>query len=278
MRPISLRGLAPLLLALGACALTEPVEPGPGTVHRDARKRHAQDAEHGVIDAARRAGKVADARPDDLRMQRKAVALGHLALRHHPEPDLVLAWAGGAVDRLLADCTTRREASEFLLRGGDDAGAADGFARAARQCGDRDAALSAVTPLKRLKRCDEAVTLLREAWPGSPSESQIPLLDGINRCSTDLNFADNVAFVPTAVLEGYFILLERREQQRREDERRWAQEEAAQQARDAAVRRQWACESDCASAGSQCRSGCGGDTACSSRCDAFASACNAGCH
>lgn len=263
---------------LVSCALTEPIEPGPGRVGGGAKERHATQRDQGLRDAARRAGAVADQRPSDTRMQRKAVALSkHALVERVAESEEVLAWTEGALDRLQSDCATRAEAAELYIRAKEYGPAGNAYARSARECGDVDAALAATMPLRQAGRCDEAIDLLRDAWARCPSDQQVALLDRVSSCSTPLNFFDNVSFAPPHVVDAYLALLDRRERDRIAQERAYERQRRAEQAEAAAQEARWDCESECNQAGSQCRGGCGGNAACFSRCDAFASGCRAHC-
>lgn len=262
-----------------SCAFTEPVKPGPGRTSREAKQRQDELQRRGLVDAARRAGETADARPTDLRMQRKAVALADQALHSGvAEPAEVLGWVGGGLERLEAGCETRTEAADLLLRASAYERAAAAYARSARQCGDVDAALAAVRPLRQLGRCDEAVELMRDAWARCPGDKQVALLDRVHQCSTPLNFLENSAFVPMHVLDAYLNLLARRERERIAADRAYERQRRAQEADAAAQQARWGCESDCNQAGAQCRTSCGANTSCPPRCDALVSTCRAQCH
>lgn len=211
-------------------------------------------------------------------MQRKAVALSKLALVERvAEPEEVLAWTEGALDRLQSDCATRTEAAELYIRAKEYEPAGDAYARAARECGDVDAALAATMPLRQVGRCNEAIELLRDVWGRCPSDQQVALLDRVSLCSTPLNFFDNASFVPPHVVDAYLDLLDRRERDRVAQERAYERQRRAEEAEAAAQQARWDCESECNQAGSQCRGGCNGNAACFSRCDAFASGCRAHC-
>ncbi len=265
-------------LALNACALAQPVPPGPGEVSQSSRERLGQQRKESLLDTTRRACEWANQHRDDLRAQRKAAELARTALdslsgdrQAAAAPSNVLGWCRPVAERLSADpCGTGVEAAAVFRSAADHEEAARGFAQVARECRNSEAAVDGLYELHQLLRCQEGIALVAAAWAGSPQESWVHQFDAISRCSDSVTLRRNLSFVPEEVREDYFALLERRRQQAEREAR-----EAA--AREAARARQSACESDCFQFSSQCRSSCT-TSPCYSNCDAMGSACRSGCH
>ena len=269
--------------ALGLLAPDNRVEGGTGQITKPATERIAKAQRDARVTATRDAIAIAAARPDDLRLQRRAAAmLGAIAGDSEAQLASAASQPATLLDHLvaLAPCPGLADAGGAWVALGDDERGADAYARAARQCANPDAAVASAHALHRLKRCDDAVTVLRDAWPlvrGATSDVGIAILDGVMTCSDALTLQRNLAFVPSDVLTGYYALLDARERQAEIDRRRAEREEARQQAEQRAQTAASNCESECSAASSSCDSSCRGDSSCNQRCSALYHACRSGC-
>jgi hypothetical protein len=266
--------------AFGLLFPDKVVEGGNGTISTASSTRLANAEVEARVTAARDATAAADAAPKELRLQRRAVSM--LAGIDRERIASIVPSPETLIDRLvaLAPCPGLADAGEtWVALGNDDRGAA-AYVRAARQCSSPEAAVEAAIALHRLKRCDEAVAVLREAWPlihGANSPAGIAILDGVASCSDSLTLARNLSFVPSDVLSGYYGLLDTRERdaEAQRDQAEREEEQRQVEAREQAVAR--SCSSECRAASSSCDSSCRGGSSCTDRCSALYHACNAGC-
>jgi hypothetical protein len=271
--------------SLGLLAPNSRVEGGTGQITKPATERIANAQRAARVTATRDAMAIAAARPDDVRLQRRAAEmLGEIAGDHEaraqlassaPPPETLL-------DRLVAlsPCPGLADAGAAWVALGDDERGAETYTRASRQCSNPEAAVASAHALHRLNRCDDAITVLRDAWPfvhGASSDVGIEILDGVTECSDALTVKRNLAFVPRDVLAGYAALLDERERQAEIERRRAEHEQARQEAEARAQRAASNCESECSAASSSCDSACQGDSSCTQSCSALYHACRSGC-
>jgi hypothetical protein len=251
-------------------------EGGAGSISEQARARleaaERSDRRVAVTDAIA----AAKARPDDVRLLRRAAAMA----RDLGEPggvaglEDVLALLARHPCPGLADIAATRAAL------GDANAAGDMYLRAARECESIDAAIAAVGPLRTVDRCDDAVAALREAWPrvdASRRGAWLGVLDAVAACSDTITLRRNLSFVPERVYEDYLAVLASRTVQQREAQRR-AEIEAVERAAEDRARASTArCESECSAAMSSCRASCLHDASCYPRCDSVGHVCRSGC-
>ena len=131
-----------------------------------------------------------------------------------------------------------------------------------------------------MNKCDEAIAVLREAWPlvhGAKSDVGIAVLDGVATCSDALTLERNLAFVPVDVLDGYFALVRARHLEAVEAERRAERERERQEAERRAFEARSSCTSECSAAVSSCQSSCQGDGSCIQSCSTIDHVCRSGC-
>jgi hypothetical protein len=282
--------------ALAGCISAKSIPPGPGSVSSESRQRMERERAQADLERAQVAVETAGAKPDDVRMQRKAAELVARALEQGlpssggaaTTPQKLLKTAAPVLARLETGpqaCVTLPEAGRVYVAAGANSEGAARYARAARECHDVRAALKGAAALRSARRCEEAIALVQSAWPDAREDDRVPLLDEVAACSSPVSLRRNLAFAPPDVVDGYFDLLTQRdrdrrdeEQRRREDEYARRQQEARDQARRDAENARWQCASDCSNARSQCSSGCRGNSSCLSQCNALESACRSGCH
>lgn len=303
-----MKRMVPLLLLTTSCVATsagmmvtplialayppKPVAPGPGEVSKDAAARLEGRKKAALATATHDAIAAAAAQPADLRLQRRAAqmvrlaaaddarggenggeARGHASLGTEAPP--LLAHLAE-----LAPCPGLSDAGETWLALKEPARAAEAYVAAAHRCESVDAAIAAAHPLRELDRCDDALAVLRFAWPlihGARAEQAIRLLDAVASCSDALTLRRNLAFVPDDVVDDYFALLEARRREEEAERRRAEQAQRDEEARERAFEASSHCESECSSAVSSCTSSCVGDSSCIQRCDAVGHACRSGC-
>jgi len=279
MSASSLRLIA-LALLLGGCATSVP--PGPGVLGSDSVRRQQQERSRAHLAVAEQSCATANAQPADLRMQRKCAELARGALNLPDAPrEEIAGWVKPVLPRLAEGpdaCGTREEAARLQNALGQTDQAATLALESVHACSSATAALDATRYLRTLDRCPEAVAAVATVFAGAPQNLQVPLLDAVASCSNEVSLRQNLSFAPPSVVQDYFGLLEARRRQEEEDRRRAEAEERQRQAEQAAWQRQSDCQSDCAQGGSQCESGCAGDSYCISHCQAAASMCRSGCH
>lgn len=261
------------------------VQDGEGQVGDDATKRMQARGHAALAVATRDALAAAAAAPDDVRLQRRAAAMVR-AVAADEEARAQLAALAPAAQRTLdhlvavAPCPGLADAAATYLALGDASKSGDAYVEAARRCDSVEAAIAAVRPLRSVDRCDDALEVLRAAWPhvqGATGELGIAVLDGVASCSSAITLRRNLAFVPPDVVEDYFALLEARRIQAAEAERRAEQYRQEQEAASRAFAASSRCESECSAAVSSCETSCSGNAACSQRCSALGHACRSGC-
>jgi hypothetical protein len=256
-----------------------PVAGGNGKLDAAATARLGARAHAALATATRDALGAAAAALGDVRLQRRAAAM-------------MRSLGGDADARKLADfdpapmlahlvevapCPGLADAAATWIALGDDTRGGQAYARAARQCDSVEAAVAAVRPLRSANRCDEALDVLRAAWPHAKGEQGIAVLDGVTACSDAITLRRNLAFVPPDVVEDYFALLEARHREAVEAERRADAERREQEAASRAFEQSSHCESECSAAVSSCESSCVGNSSCLQRCSAVGHTCRAGC-
>ena len=257
---------------------TEPAGGGEGEVSKEARARLEAAEQAARVAATNDAIAAARARPDDVRLLRRAAAMA----RELPR-DAAAELAG--LEDVLAElsrhpCPGLADIAATRAALGDANAAGDAYLRAARECASVEAAIAAVVPLRSVERCDEAVGVLRDAWPridASRRGAWLEVLDAVAACSDAVTLRRNLSFVPPSVVEDYLAVLGARAAAQRDAERR-AEAEAARQAADERARAAaWRCESECSAATSSCSTSCRGDASCLERCDSVGHVCRAGC-
>lgn len=266
--------------ALSLAYTPEPVGGGSGELGKEATARLAARQHAALATATHDAVAAAAAHATDVRLQRRAAAMVR-----------VLAGDAEAHDRLagvdaapllahlveLAPCPGLADAAATWIALGDDGRGGAAYAEAARRCDSVEAAIAAVHPLRSAHRCDDALDVLRAAWPHAKGDQGIAVLDGVNACSDAITLRRNLAFVPPDVVEDYFALLEARHREALEAERRAEVERREQEAASRAFEASSRCESECSAAVSSCESSCVGSSSCLQRCSAVGHACRAGC-
>ncbi len=286
-----MKRMVPLLLLTTSCVATsasmmitplialayppKPVAPGPGEVSKDSAARLEARKKAALATATHDAIAAAAAQPADVRLQRRAAQMIRLAGPPMPDAAPLLAHLAE-----LAPCPGLSDAGETWLALKEPARAADAYVTAAHRCESVDAAIAAVHPLRELDRCDDALSVLRFAWPlihGARAEQAIRLLDGVASCSDALTLRRNLAFVPDDVVDDYFALRAARRREEEAERRRGEQAQRDEEARERAFEASSHCDSECSSAVSSCTSSCVGDSSCIQRCDAVGHACRSGC-
>lgn len=271
-----------VLCGLGGCA-GAGIAPGPGSVSQAAQERIAAETFAGRVDGFRRACRVADARPDDFRMQRKAGELAAELLergdKRVPAGEILRAAAPtlARLDQAPDACMMRLTSARVYEAAGELDPARERFERSARECHQAPAAIDGARLLRQLGRCDDAIALVGAVWPAARPAQFVALMDEVAACSDPVTLRQNLSFVPAEVREDYFNLVAQRERAAAEAARQAAENEREQRAREAADEARSRCESQCSSAVSQCESGCAGSSQCSSRCASLGSTCRAGC-
>lgn len=268
---------ASLVLVLTGCVFTRPIPAGEGQLSQEARERLAKETKAAEVDATTRACKTAATKPDNLRMQRKCLALAttYREVSDARKADSTLdvkSLAEPARATAAASCDARVDAAKFDATVGNDERAIQLFEATVRECNQPEAAITAAWSYRRIKRCDGLVKLAAVAWPNLAKDKWIDLMDAVALCSDDVTLRANLAFVPADVRDDYFLLREKREADERERERRYRAEEARQAAASS-------CNFSCSDAVSQCRGGCFGlGDACYSQCESLGSMCRSGCY
>src|SRR5262249_33006336 len=147
----------------------------------------------------------------------------------------------------------------------------DAYVRASRECGSPEAAIAAVSPLRALDRCDDAIAALRGVWPlvRGRAEVGISVLDGVAACSDAITLRRNLAFVPADVVDDYFALLAARHREAERAERRAEEQRREQEAESRAAEAASNCRSECNSAVSSCESSCSADASCIQSCSSL---------
>ncbi|HET9992354.1 MAG TPA: hypothetical protein VFQ65_27670 [Kofleriaceae bacterium] len=258
---------------------------GSGGIDPTSQVRLALRAKIATAEATRDAIAAADAAPAELHLQRRAVAMIRTCAgdeEARKQLAQLAPQANATIERLVATtpCPGLADAAATWVALGENAKGGEAYVAAANQCGTPDAVIAAVGPLRAADRCDEAITALRAAWPhvqGAKSELAIAILDGVTSCSDALTLRRNLSFVPAAVMDDYFALVEARERERREAEQRDREERAREEARQAASEASFRCQSECSAAVSSCESSCQGDGQCVQSCSAVGHVCNSGC-
>lgn len=262
-------------LLLASCV--SPTPPGLGTLGPGAQARLSGLPSTASAAAVQRACEAARAPGASERAQRKAVdiALGWIgSYPQSPERGAIMQWVTPIATNLSSGpnaCQAAGEVGRLFLAGGDPNRAGDLFVRAAKECGNIEAAVLSVAPLAQVNRCGEAIEAIQTVWPRAPQSEWSALLDGVAQCSTELSLRQNLSFVPEAVRTSY---LEERERGRQ------AAEQAARDAAEANHRAQAQsyCLSECSSSASSCRSSCNGYSPCYQQCDSLGAACRSGCY
>jgi hypothetical protein len=265
------------LFVVASCSFTRPVRSGEGATSQAAQQRLGEETRQAQLDAMTRACRVAAARAEDVRMQRKCLVL---AGQYHQVAGArgdgakvdVKQVASAAHDQAAASCPARGEAARFDAMLGDNASAAKLYTTAVRECSQPEAAIDAAWSLKKLKRCPDAIALVGEAWRTLPKTSWIDAMDAVAMCSDAVTLRSNLSFVPADVREDYFALLDRRRAEQEQRERMYREREARAAAASS-------CRSSCSSAEASCSGGCfGGGDACYSSCRSLADLCASGCY
>ncbi len=258
---------------------------GEGSVG-DAARTRLEARKHAALATATRDALDAAARaPSDLRLQRRAAALVR-RVAGDKDARAEIADLVPRTTRLLdglvqaTPCPGLADAAATWLALEDNRRAGDAYVRAASQCDSVEAAVAAVRPLRATDRCDDAIAVLRAAWPhaqGAKNELAIDVLDGVTSCSSAITLRRNLSFAPPDVVDDYFALLEARRLEREESQRRYEAAQREQAARERAFAARSSCESECSSAVSSCYSSCSGVAACTQRCDSVGHVCRSGC-
>lgn len=217
-----------LSFILAGC-FTQPVREGDGTVSTAARDRLAAEKEEAFYAQVRATAEYAAAHPDDLRANRKAVALATDAVRRidrgdddadHPSIPEVLQWTEGArgnLSRAPSRCATNVEVAKLHRFAGDHAAAMTLLHDSVSQCGYIPAMKDLAYAFERARRCDEIVPLASNVWTSAKGDEQIPVLDAVRICSTSVNLRSNLLqFAPPQIVDDYFALLAARARQRRQ--------------------------------------------------------------
>lgn len=303
-----MKRMVPLVLLTTSCVATsagmmvtplialayppKPIAAGPGEVSKESAARLEARKTAALATATHDAIGAAAAQPADLRLQRRAAQMVRLAAAsdartsatggeaHGPGPLVTDAAPLLAHLAELAPCPGLSDAAETWVALREPARAADAYVAAAHRCESVDAAIAAVRPLRALDRCDDALAVLRFAWPlihGARAEQAIRLLDAVASCSDALTLRRNLGFVPDEVVDDYFALLEARRREEEAERRRAEQAQRDEEARERAFEASSHCDSECSSAVSSCTSSCVGDSSCIQRCDAVGHACRSGC-
>jgi len=256
------------------------VADGSGALGSDSVLRLAARKQTAQATATSDALDAAIARPTDVRLQRRAVAMvRELAGGSNKGVAVMADRAGRVIDHLVetTPCPGLSDAGATWLALADAKRSGESYVRAARQCDNVEAAVAAVQPLHSLGRCDDAIAALREAWPHAKGELGIAVLDGVATCSDAITLRRNLGFAPPDVVEDYFALLEARHREAVEQERRAEAQRRDEEAREQAAAASSRCESECSAAVSSCSSSCVGDAQCNQSCDAVGHACRSGC-
>lgn len=261
------------------------VAPGEGSLGDGATARLEARKHAALATATRDSLDAAAAAPTDVRLQRRAAAMLR-ELAGDKEARSQIADSTPRATRLLdhlvavAPCPGFADAAATWLALDEASRAGDSYVEAAQRCGSVEAAIAAVRPLRSVDRCDDAIAVLRAAWPrvqGANAELGIELLDGVTACSTAITLRRNLSFAPPDVVDDYFALLEARRIQAAEAERRYDAARREEEARTRAAAATSRCESECSAAVSSCTSSCGGDAACNQRCYSVGHVCRSGC-
>jgi hypothetical protein len=270
-----------VLLALSLCACARTIRAGEGQTNAAAIVKIRALADEGRREAMQTALATADARPDDLRAQRKAAELVLDQLETLRESQQVAALYAKAQPMLarLEDgpesCTTRVEAGRVRTAAEDREAAVLDFATSARLCQSLPAFIQAGYALRAMGRCQEVFTLAPLVFTATESKDWIAVFDVVASCSTALSLRGNLSFAPEQSVNDYFQLLQQREVQRRESAER-AEKES--QARAAAEENHGNCTAACDKTAGLCESTCGlSNPMCLRRCRAAAMTCKAGC-
>ena len=281
-------GCGVALLAAGwGCASAEGVPAGPGQPSKDARKRMANENEKAYYEATRRAAEAAQQNPDDVRLQRKAAHLAARSLKSitsQKEPpieaDKVFEWMDPVLKRMSATgsyvCQTRQEAALVYEAADQPKRAAELYSQSVRSCGSAGAALGAARAFRHAEQCDKAIKIVEAGWPNAKEKQHVPLLDAVNRCSSQVNLQQNLKFVPETVVQEYMTLLEDRKQRAREAREAARRRRAAERRRREREARERRCEADCRRAKSDCYNSCS-TSECRSSCRSIEHSCLAQC-
>lgn len=271
---------------------------GEGSVGRKlsggSKERLVEERRRAVYESARRAGVAADRHPGELRAQRKAAELAVTALRvaaaeraqageaRYGDSEIV-GWSEGALGRLRnwneGACRVRLEAGRVYEVAEMHAEASAVYAASVEECGSPAAAIRATRPLRLEGRCDRALELVEAVWPPDDKEREVPLLDAVHRCSSEVSLRENLSFVPETVVEDYYDLLEDREERSRQ-RREWTEQRRRERERERRRQRgERKCQQHCRSSYSSCRSSCSsGESECRDRCRARRENCFAQCY
>jgi hypothetical protein len=270
-----------LLLALLACGCARVVRAGEGQTNAAAIAKIRALADEGRHEAMVHALATADARPDDLRAQRKAAELVQdqlETLRDLQQLTALYTRAQPMLSRLEAGpeaCTTRVEAGRVRTAAEDRESAVLDFVTSARACRSVPAFIQAGYALRALGRCPEVLNLAPVVFAAADQNEWLSVFDTVASCSNAVTLRPNLGFAPEQAVTDYFALLQQREVQRREAAER-AEKEA--QARAAVEENRSGCYGACDKTGQMCESTCGlSNPSCLRRCRAQTATCRAGC-
>jgi hypothetical protein len=230
--------------------------------------------------AVRNAAQAAANRPQDLRLQRKAIILAGSFAGGQRDPGRkaellqLVSSAVASADSSAAACDARGEIGNLYDATGEYSKAGDTWLRNAQKCRSYNSMVMAAQSLRKVERCPDLLDATRTMWPKAPQTEWTKLLDAVRACSDRVSLRQNLSFVPEAVRTSYL-----EELQRQRSEAMAAA--AAEQDRQERAQRSSACRSDCSRAGSSCYSGCPSGTYhpnCASNCSALESLCRSHCN
>lgn len=276
---MSTRGLFAIVFVTAACARVVPA--GEGQTNALAAVKFRGLAEAGRRQAMEAALAAADARPDDLRAQRKAaeLVLDQLeTLRDSTELAALYSRAQPMLARLESGpeaCTTRVEAGRVRGAAEDRDAAVLDFVTATKTCQSLPAFIQAGYSLRAMGRCAELQTLAPQVFAATDQSHWLSVFDVVASCSNAVSLRGNLSFAPEQAVNDYFALMVTREQQRREAAER-AEKEA--QGRIAVEENRSNCHAACDKTAQLCESTCGmANAACLRRCRGDKQMCRAGC-
>ena len=268
------------LLCAGLAGCIAATPPGPGRVSAASQQRLSEAAGEANLVAVRNAAEAAANRPQDLRLQRKAIILagGFAGGQRDPgrKAELLQLVSSAVVnaDNSAASCDARGEIGNLYDAAGEYNKAGETWIRNAQKCRSYGSMMMAAQSLRKVERCPELLDATRALWPKAPQTEWAKLLNAVNLCSDAVSLRQNLSFVPEAVRVSY---LEELARQHREA----VAAAAAEQDRQDRYRRASACRSDCSSAGSSCYSGCPSGSYhphCAANCRALESVCSSRCN
>ncbi|MDB4956556.1 MAG: hypothetical protein JWO36_4125 [Myxococcales bacterium] len=258
------------------------VPAGDGELSEAAKDRLVARPRSALVEATREALDAAVKSPGDVRLARRAaVMVRDVAGGHDPALAELQPTTERVLDQLISTqpCPGLVDAAATWIALGDPQRGGSAYVRAAHDCGNVDAAIAAVSPLRGAQRCNEAIAALRAAWPlvDRNDAHAIALLDGVTACSDAISLRRNLSFAPADVVDDYFALLEARRQEQAEQERRSELERARRAAQSQAAFASSQCESECNAAIASCDSSCAGSPSCNQRCSSIGHVCRSGC-